>query len=805
MKITRRSFLRNVGAGAAGAWLSPLQPWKAFAQEPIRKPFDPLLKNHFLSVCRQCPQGCGVLAEVLGGKIKKLRGNPLHPTNRGTLCARGISALQLYYSPDRIWGPLRRKGARGSGQWEPVSWDEALKTVADKLVRLRNARTSDGLVMVVDQFNGLEGLLARRFCQAFGTSNYVDLSQYPASGALNASAVMQGMDVAPIFDIKNASYLLSLNVPFLETSRSPIGTWKAFADFRTGKGHPRGRFVHFSPTRDLTASKADDWIPIKPGTEGAVALGIAHVMLQEGLYKNDFVAFNCQGFERRQDGQEELPGFHEHILQNYKPAQVSEISGAPVEKIVGVARAFALSRAPLALWQDQVGVSSQPLQTQMAIHSLNALVGNIDASGGVLAARTLPDRLSPEVVVDALAREGLGRGPLVSLNTTQFRDGHPASSALPERILAGSPHAVQALFLYRANPVFDQVSGEKYREVLRTIGFSVCVAAHHNDTTVLCDLVLPESHALESWHAGVNFTQDGFPFFNLAEPVLPRRYDTRHVGEVFLDLGRRCGGSVAQSLPWRRFQDVAFGYIGQIEALKAGDTFGPSYQESLTRQLERIGWRTRLDDTSAGFWREALKTGGWWDPIYYQREWGRSLRTDSGRFEFFPNTLWARLRRSQAGRAITKEEKSRILPHYVPPEAKGKNGEYPLALLVYALPHLAQVESPNQPWLQEICGSERQYWSTWLDINPEEAKHHRLVERDEVWLESEKGKVRLRCRFDHGIQPGTVRVASGLGHADGGRWMKGFGVAPAAVVTGTYDALAGMTNWQTTRVRIRKA
>ncbi|MBI5442248.1 MAG: hypothetical protein HY900_13685, partial [Deltaproteobacteria bacterium] len=114
-------------------------------------------------------------------------------------------------------------------------------------------------------------------------------------------------------------------------------------------------------------------------------------------------------------------------------------------------------------------------------------------------------------------------------------------------------------------------------------------------------------------------------------------------------------------------------------------------------------------------------------------------------------------------------------------------------------------ESPNQPWLQELWGAEREHWRTWLDINPEEARRYRLSERDEVWLESQRGKVRVRCRFDQGIQPGTVRVSFGLGHAHGGRWMKGIGVTPAAVVTEAYDPRAGTPNWQTTRVRIRKA
>jgi anaerobic selenocysteine-containing dehydrogenase len=234
--------------------------------------------------------------------------------------------------------------------------------------------------------------------------------------------------------------------------------------------------------------------------------------------------------------------------------------------------------------------------------------------------------------------------------------------------------------------------------------------------------------------------------------------------------------------------------------------FGRAYEEIWTRMLERIGWRARPEGPDDVFWRAILKTGGWWDPIYYHKEWSRALKTEAGRFEFFPTVLWRRLQRSRSSDEITDDDKNRILPHYDEREAGGRRGDYPFALLVYSMENLAQVESPNQPWLQEISGrGERQAWTTWLDINPEDAEHHHLANRDEVLVESEKGRAKIHCRFDHGVQPGTVRVPFGLGHAAGGRWMKGIGVTPANVVTATYDPRTGTPIAQTTRVRIRKA
>lgn len=803
MHTTRRTFLKHAGAGTASVWLSALAPSRVWAFGSTRKPFDPRIKQHFLSVCRQCPAGCGVLAEVVEGKVKRLRGNPLHPTNRGTLCARGVSASQLYYNPDRIRTPLRRTGARGAGAWEPISWDAAYDVLSEKLLALRADGRSHTVALLAEELNGLERALAQRFCRAFGTPNFLDLSRHPTEDVVNAATVMQGLAGPVVFDIAQASFLVSFGVPFLESSRNPLHTWKQFAGFREGKRHARGRFVHISPTRDATAARADAWIPITPGTEGALALGMAYVIMQEGLYDHDFVNFHTQGFESWEADGEDFPGFHDHVRRHYKPARVAEITGVPVERIVGLAREFALARAPLALWQDEAGIAAQPLTTQMAIHTLNALVGNIDAPGGVLVPRTLPVEFAEAVVEDDVSQAGLAHGPLCAGEHTQFAVPDPIRTSFPDRVRLRSPYPIEALLIYRANPVFSELNGAAYRAALETVPFSACIAGFHNETTEMCDLILPESHALESWYAGMNYTEAGYPFFNVCEPVVPPRHDTAHAGDMLLQLARRCGGGVAASLPWASFQEATGAYITQLNEVRFGDMFGRPYQEIWTRLLERIGWRARGTLTTAAFWRACLKTGGWADPIYYYRDWTRALRTPSGRFEVLPTVLWTQLQRFRPEQAVTDAEKSRLLPHY--PGAPAETPAYPFRLLVFSLPHLTRLESPNQPWLQEITGTyERQQWQAWVEMNPEDAHRLHLADGQAVRLESAHGTVPLPCRYHAGVQPGTVRVPFGLGHSAGGRWMKDIGVTPATVMTTAYDELSGTADWQRTAVRIRK-
>ena len=275
-KFSRRDFLKLVGAGTAAAGLAELGRRAPIfsALIPTDQPQVPLGERTAVSICRLCAGGCGLSARVVDGRVVKLDGNPLHPNNQGRLCPKGQAGLQVLYDPDRIKGPMRRAGQRGSGQWEQLSWEEALSEVADKLREIRGAGHPEGLVFLHDGKRGPTGSLIARFCQAFGTPNDVPYRRYSADGSPLAHYLTQGWVDHAAYDWENTNYLLCFGGAFLEAWQPLVRQLRAYSRLRRGRPNVRAKLVQIESCASVTATKADEWIPIRPGTEGAVSTGV---------------------------------------------------------------------------------------------------------------------------------------------------------------------------------------------------------------------------------------------------------------------------------------------------------------------------------------------------------------------------------------------------------------------------------------------------------------------------------------------------------------------------------------------------
>ncbi|MFI5342188.1 MAG: molybdopterin-dependent oxidoreductase, partial [Candidatus Methylomirabilales bacterium] len=332
------------------------------------------------SVCQQCPGGCGILVRTITGiedekkRAVKIEGNPHHPISRGTLCPKGAAGLQSLYDPDRLKGPLKRSGPRGSGQWTPIGWDEALATTADRLRDLRARGEAHTLVAIAGLVRGLMPTLLHRFLEAYGSPNYVST----AHGCDTSRQVMrltQGIAEPIAYDLEHSAYILAFGAGLLEAGWSPVRQARAVANLRQGTPGRRARIVHVDPRLSVSAAKADEWIPIRPGTDGALALGLAHVIVSEGLYEKEFVSQWTFGFEDWQDasGRSRL-GFKSLLLEEYRPEVVSRITGIPLGTIIRVAREFAAARPALAIGGGGASLHTNGLYSRLAIQALNALV-----------------------------------------------------------------------------------------------------------------------------------------------------------------------------------------------------------------------------------------------------------------------------------------------------------------------------------------------------------------------------------------------------------------------------------------------
>ena len=786
MKLNRRDFLKmGGGAGVAIALGGGFWQWSHFPAS--EKPNAPGVEKWVPTVCAQCMGGCGILVRVIDGWATNIIGNPLHPVNRGTLCPKGIASLQGLYDPDRIRSPLKRVGKRGEGRWQPISWDEALHLVTESLKDLRQKGEPHHLVVLGGRYRGLMRSLWEHFLEAFGSPNYID-NQFQWEGSpMEGLFLTQGIYSLPAYDFENTQYILSFGSGLLESYWSPVQALRAYGHFRRGRPGQRGKLVQIESRLSITSIKADEWIPIQPGTEGIMALGIAHMMIKEGLYNKEFISNHTFGFENWIDamGREHL-GFKEFVLSEYEPHLVSKQTGIPVDTIIRLAREFAANQPSLA-----IGYRDRPFH-QMAVAVLNGLMGNIDTSGGILIPRTIPYQHLPPFKRDATAQRGCekerideGKGLMEMHRPYLFA----------KNTLSGKPYQPKILFLYYTNPLFSNPKPDLFAKAFAEIPFIVSFSPYMDDSTHFADLILPDHTPLERWQDDPLFLNNGFSVLGIRQPVIEPLYQTKSTGDVLLHITKSLGGELRKALPWNDFKEILiYGLKGIFEA-KRGDIFGLQFDEAWTRLLQKGGWWAPSYKTFEEFWKSLQEKGGWWDPIYDFGEWDRIFKTPSKKFQFYAQGL--------KGRDL---KNSSLLPHWEEPKKTIDEKEYPLRLHIFKTMSLTGGRNANQPWLQEIVGPHLfERWKTWVEMNPETAKQLGVSDRDWVWVESPHGRIKVKARLYKGAMPEVVNIPFGLGHRSGGRWAAGLGANPYRLLQDHLDPLTGQPIHGTTRVKIYKA
>lgn len=816
MELGRRAFLKVVaatGAGvAAGRGSSVLGDALEASARAERVPGG--AESWVTTGCTLCPGGCGARVRVIDARAVKLEGNPFHPVTAGGLCPVGQAALQLLYSPDRLKGPMKRAGPRGAGRWEPVSWDEAMAMVAAQLRTLRERGEPHGLVLLVGEARGLVPDLLRRFARAFGTPNVVveATDTDPTAAAL---WLTQGIRGPVAYDLENARYILSFGVPLVDGWSAPVRQMRALAQVRQGAPGHRGKLVQIEPRLSPTAARADEWIPIHPGTEGALALGLAHVLVADLLFDRRFVEQHTFGFQDWTDeaGRQHL-GFRTLVLREYTPAAVAEITGVPPETIRRLAHEFAIFGPGVALG-PRTG-HPRAVETAGAIHALNALAGSVDRAGGALVARSAPAPDWPDVQPDSVARKGLAM-PRVDGAGKEFPLAESSLPGLAAAIGRGEPYPVQALLLWRANPAFTQPSPARFIEALSKVPFIVSFSPFLDETARYADLVLPDHVFLEAWHDVPPPPGLPYPVVTVAPPAVEPLHQTRHTGDVVLALAEALGGRVRQALPWTEFREILAESAQALYRSRRGMVFSRHEPIAAPRPLRQLEWAPPPYASFAEFEEELIANGGWTDPSYQYGEWARVLRTPSGKFEFYSQALRRLVEAHAQAEGTTVQalldrlgwivtDDRAFLPHYEPPPVRGTTGtRFPRPLLPFRVLALGDGRGANQPYLQEILAPHAHVpWASWIELNPETAAELGIRDGEWVWVESPAGRARLRARIYPGIMPGLVAMPEGQGHTALGRYAAGKGVNVMELLEPDVDPLSGAPILMA-RVRVYKA
>ena len=523
-EMSRREFLGMGAVALGGLALSsvPFAPWLfGNSASPSRgNAYLPPVNfdREVFTLCEQCVWRCGLRAKVKDGKVYKLDGNAHHPHSNGMLCPRGQAGVATLYDPDRLRFPMVRAGDRGSGLWKRVTWDEALDYTAQKMQALKQQYGAESMV-----FSSTHNLAQTQFenlLRAFGSPNYGTQRSQCFNAMIIANLMTFGMQ-EPDRDYSAAKYIIYTGRNLAEAI-SNSETQDMVAAIARG-----AKVVVLDPRFTKTASKANEWLPIRPGTDLAFFLAMLNVLITEGLYDKSFVSQYTIGFDDVANA-----------VKPYTPAWAASKTEIPAATIQRIAREFA-SAAPHAFvhnnWRTSNFVNSFQAERAMAI--LNAISGNWEQPGGLFPSTgetgvplgSIPQPPYPRVT--ALRLDGVPwKYPLVPLEIGVFQE-------LRDATLAEKPYPARGWLVYRQNPIASLPERRKTLEAFSKLDFIVTVDTTMNDTAYFSDVVLPEASYLERYD----------PLSVVGDAVFLRQPAVEPLGEsksglwIFKELSTRLG------------------------------------------------------------------------------------------------------------------------------------------------------------------------------------------------------------------------------------------------------------------------
>jgi anaerobic selenocysteine-containing dehydrogenase len=672
------------------------------------------------AVCpHDCPDTCGMLVTVENGRAVKLRGDPDHPFTKGFLCQKVSNYIDRTYHRDRLLYPLKRVGPKGDGKFERISWDEAIRTIAQRFAAIANSPDGPQAILPYSYAGTMGKLmyasLDRRFFHRLGAS-LLDRTICATAGIAGCEVTLGTRAVIDPEAVVHSRYIINWGS---NTSVTNIHQWAIMFQARK-----RGaRIVTIDPHRSKTAERSDWWIPVRPGTDAALALGMMHVIFREGLEDCDYLDRYCLGGEQLRN----------RVLNEYGPDKVSKITTVPVADIVTLAHDYALSM------RDRGGPAFIRINYGMQRHGgggmavrtvccLPAVIGAWRHAGG--GAMLSTSKLAPW---DNFALE---RPDLIPAGTRTINMVQLAEALAGE--LPGAP--VKALFVYNSNPAAVAPHQGRVLDGLRREDlFTVVHEQFPTDTVDYADIVLPATTQLE--HFDVHSAY-GHLYVQANHPAIAPLGEAKPNTEVF------------------RLLAAAMGF--EAETHQVSD-------EELARQaLRATGGANGYPAASAfeGITLEQLQANGPLRlnvPVDYAPHAEGHFGTPSGKCEFSSPS------EAKAGRDP--------LPYYLPPHEDPQTqpklaAKYPLQMITPPEPSFLNSSFVNVDVLRKAAGEPT------VQIHPIDATKRAIADGQRVTIFNDRGRFTAKAVVGETVKPGVV-VSFGVW------WNKYVGGANCNAITGT--------------------
>ena len=852
MRLSRRIFIMASGISAG----SLITGCAGMASGPVHsaliprnaKASSPAAGDWVASTCQGCTQWCAIQIYVQGGRATRVRGNPLSKTNHGYVCPRGHMILQQMYDPDRIKVPMKRtnpvKGRGIDPKFVPISWDEAMSTVADKMIELRKAGEPQKFAYIRGRYSSTStDLLYGTLPKVFGTPNYFSHSSICAEAEKMGPGLTQGFFGYRDYDLEKTNCLVAWGCDPLASNRMVPNMQSRFADIVK-----RGTVISVDPRLTNVGAKGHEWLPIKPGTDGALAGAMAHVILTEGLWNREFVGDFKDGknlfvagktVDEAAFAEKETYGLVKWWnieLKDQTPAWGEKESLIPAAQIVRVARVMGKAAPKVAVWMGPgVGMTPRGTYASMAVYALNGLLGSIDVEGGVWQSPSGPPLAkfpSSDAFVDELAKktgkdkklDGRGDKDMPAMMGAKSGSGVVLNN-LPNAMLK-DPGAVKVLIASWANLNFSCTGADRWDKVMAKLPFFVHMVPNASEMTQFADIVLPSTfNSAEGWSIVTN-GGNGYGYASIQQGAVKRLWDVKQEETEVMWL-------LAEKLKAKGFANL-FDYFSTTfkdpETGKA-PTSAMEFSEIAAKMTSAPIWMAKeplKGDAPIIGWADFKKKGMFSGSRYtLKRGWGGKFATETKKFEFYSETLKKGLLDHAKKYQTTTDDilgvcgyvargERAFVPHYENVKRHGSLADFPLEFVDYKSRLNREGRSANTTWYQEFKKVDPGdvSWSDVVKMNPVDGAKLGLKNGDTVKITSVSGTISCQLKLWEGVRPGTVAKCYGQGHWAYGRvaakdYAKAIplGGNNNEILVDDYDRLSGSTarNGGFTGVRIQKA
>ena len=836
MRIQRRDFLKTITLGGTGFLV--FNPSLGAFANTNQSPGNPGTDGTWVpSTCQGCTTWCPVEIFVKDGRAIKVRGNQYSSVNPGYVCPRGHLIPQLLYDPDRIKTPLKRtnpeKGRYKDPNFVPISWDEALGEIADRIIALRNNGESHKFGVFRGRYSYSRDILYSAIPKIVGSPNGISHSSICAeaekSGAFFTEAYWDYRD----YDVDNTQCCVLWGVDPTRSNRQVPGVMNKFPELLD-----RASVITIDPVLTTAASKSKYWLPVKPGYDGALASAIAHEIMVDGSWNKEFVGDFTDGTNRFVTGEEVNENLFEENYSNglvkwwnlelkNKPASwAASVCGISASLIKTVAMEMAQAAPRVIVWLGPGPVMSpKGTYTAMAIHCLNGLLGSADNEGGTI--RYVKQKVNGIPAYsdyqDDIAQAGVmnqkidqrGYLDLPALNSGKSGGG-VVTNNVPDAMLAQDPYEMKAVIGYWNNFNFSGTGTKRWDEAMAKLPFFAHITTHASEMTRFSDIVLPAAfHAAEKWSYLKNFGNT-YSSISIQQPVVERMFD------VYADENEICW-KLAVKLKEKGFSNLYDYYYNEFKDPETGANPGNEHEFALyaTKYMTKPSW-----DLLDGGWEEFKEKGVKnYGPYEFRSKW-ENFGTETGKFEFYSETLKKALEDHalKHGKSVDEvleacnyEARGELafVPHFEAPNRWGDTSGYPLDFIDVKSRLNREGRSQNSPWYYGFkrCDPGDENQQDLIKMNPVDAEKYGIEDGDKVKLVTVEGFMVGKVKLWEGIRPGTVAKNYGMGHSAYGKFAsENFVLGQARgsnnndFLPADYDRLSGSTarNGGFTGVRIEK-